>query len=124
MPRIWKKRGRDVPPAQNKLGTWFRTSSKCCWPESRNVWSSSTVTLEATSVSAWGRNVAVTTTSSRESTEVESAAVADAATNAAQVHKTTIRIPDLLNRRPGPKRDESRKNVRERNCMTCSLRRY
>src|ERR1700681_2080927 len=37
MPRSWKKRGRDVPPAQLRSGTRPSTSSKCWTPAPRSV---------------------------------------------------------------------------------------
>src|SRR3569833_1816092 len=66
MPRIWKYRGRDVSPAQFRLGTSASTSSRCCCPASRRVAASRTDTLAGTSISAAGRYVPVTTTSLSE----------------------------------------------------------
>src|SRR3569832_1015032 len=66
MPRIWKYRGRDVSPAQLRLGTSASTSSRCCCPASRRGVASRTDTLAGTSISAAGRYVPVTTTSLSE----------------------------------------------------------
>src|SRR3954467_10985519 len=63
MPRIWKYRGREVSPAQLRLGTSASTSSRCCCPALRRVAASRTDTLAGTSISADGRYVPVTTTS-------------------------------------------------------------
>ena len=45
MPRIWKKRGREVPADQLRLGTSPSTSWKCCTPAISSVCASSTVAL-------------------------------------------------------------------------------
>ena len=67
MPRSWKKRGRDVPPAQFRFGTRPSTSAKCCSPAARSVAESSTVVLTGTRLAGSGRSDAVTTISSSPS---------------------------------------------------------
>src|ERR1700738_4047962 len=64
MPRSWKKRGRDVPPAQLRSGTRPSTSSTCWTPAPRSVPWSSTVTLCGRSATLPARRPAVTTISS------------------------------------------------------------
>src|ERR1700730_6415454 len=64
MPRSWKKRGRDVPPAQLRSGTRPSTSSKCWTPAPRSVPWSITVTLCGSSATLPARRPAVTTISS------------------------------------------------------------
>src|SRR6202142_2643543 len=73
-PRSWKKRGLEVPDAQLRAGTRASTSSKCCTPAAFSVPASSTVTLCGSSDIGMARSVAVTTTSSRVSALVVSAA--------------------------------------------------
>src|ERR1700730_4421688 len=64
MPRSWKKRGRDVPPAQLRSGTRPSTSSTCWTPAPRSVPWSITVTLCGSSATLPARRPAVTTISS------------------------------------------------------------
>ncbi len=64
MPRIWKKRGREVPPDQFRFGTRPSTSAKCWRPAASSVVAGSTVMLAGISSSVCRRNEAVTTTSS------------------------------------------------------------
>jgi hypothetical protein len=81
MPRSWKKRGRDVPADQLRLGTRPMTSWKCCTPAAASVRESSTVALAGRLRKSRSRKSAVITTSSSESSPGESPARAGKVTS-------------------------------------------
>src|SRR5262249_26578270 len=99
MPRIWKYRGREVSPAQLRLGMSASTSSRCSCPASLKVVASSTDTLAGTSSADAGLKVLVMTTSSSAGWDSGDAAKAGYAT---QKNETQTRV----------------------RTTTCSLRRY
>ena len=77
MPRIWKYRGREVPPANPRFGTSASTSPKWDSPARPNARASSTVTLAARSCKGVSTSVAVTTTSSSSASAARSETAAD-----------------------------------------------
>ena len=73
IPRNWKKRGREVPADQLRLGTRPSTSWKCCTPAISSVRESSTVALAGRSLRFRSRSSAVTRISSSDESSATAA---------------------------------------------------